>query len=78
MRQHTNALFPAIVQERIPYEPFTGIVDPDEVDWCLWLAWSFIVACGAYYFSGSRWCALLVEVAKRNWRESVAQHEHNQ
>ncbi|XP_037032734.1 thioredoxin domain-containing protein 15 isoform X1 [Bradysia coprophila] len=46
-----------------------------ETDYCLYLAWTFIVVCACYYFTKSRFYIQIVEMIKRNWRESGAQHE---
>lgn len=47
-----------------------------ERDIWLWVAWLFIIACACYYFSRSRFYNQIVEMIKRTWRESEAQHEH--
>uniref|UniRef100_A0A336MTV1 CSON001254 protein n=1 Tax=Culicoides sonorensis TaxID=179676 RepID=A0A336MTV1_CULSO len=47
-----------------------------ERDIWLWVAWLFIIACACYYFSRSRLYNQIVEMIKRTWRESEAQHEH--
>lgn len=52
-----------------------GEIDADEPDLCLWLAWTFILVCAAYYFTKSNVFNGIVEALKRNWRESEeAQH----
>uniref|UniRef100_A0A1A9WWV0 Thioredoxin domain-containing protein n=1 Tax=Glossina brevipalpis TaxID=37001 RepID=A0A1A9WWV0_9MUSC len=48
-----------------------------QMDHVLVLAWVFIFACSAYYFSKSRLCIQIIEMIKRNWRESEAQLEQN-
>lgn len=48
-----------------------------ETDYCLYLAWSFIMVCSCYYFTKSKLYIQIIETIKRNWRESEAQHEHN-
>lgn len=48
-----------------------------ETDFCLYLAWSFIMVCSCYYFTKSKLYTQIIETIKRNWRESEAQHEHN-
>lgn len=47
-----------------------------ETDYCLYLAWSFILVCACYYFTKSKIYTYIVEVIQRNWHESEAQHEH--
>ncbi|CAK1555554.1 unnamed protein product [Leptosia nina] len=48
-----------------------------ETDYFLILSWLFIVVCSIYYFMESKWWTMIVEMVQNNWRESVAQHEHN-
>ncbi|CAH4029903.1 unnamed protein product [Pieris brassicae] len=48
-----------------------------ETDFFLILSWLFIVVCSIYYFMESKWWTMIVEMVQNNWRESVAQHEHN-
>lgn len=48
-----------------------------EPDKYLYLAWSFIIICAGYYFTKSSLYTQIVEIIKRNWRESEAQHEQN-
>uniref|UniRef100_A0A1B0GD90 Thioredoxin domain-containing protein n=1 Tax=Glossina morsitans morsitans TaxID=37546 RepID=A0A1B0GD90_GLOMM len=48
-----------------------------QTDYVLVLAWVFIFACSSYYFSKSRLCIQIIEMVKRNWRESEAQLERN-
>uniref|UniRef100_A0A182MXT5 Thioredoxin domain-containing protein n=1 Tax=Anopheles dirus TaxID=7168 RepID=A0A182MXT5_9DIPT len=43
-------------------------------DYWLYVAWAFIVVCACYYFSKSSLYAQIIEMIKRNWRESAAQH----
>uniref|UniRef100_A0A182PKW6 Thioredoxin domain-containing protein n=1 Tax=Anopheles epiroticus TaxID=199890 RepID=A0A182PKW6_9DIPT len=43
-------------------------------DYWLYVAWVFILICLSYYFSKSALYAQIVEMIKRNWRESAAQH----
>lgn len=47
-----------------------------ERDIWLWISWLFIIVCACYYFSQSRFYKQIVEMIKRTWRESEAQHEH--
>ena len=54
--------------------PLSSEVEP-ETDFCLYLAWSFILICSFYYFTKSKLYIRFVEAIKRNWRESEAQHE---
>ncbi|XP_054738202.1 thioredoxin domain-containing protein 15 [Anastrepha obliqua] len=48
-----------------------------QVDYVLLLAWSFILLCVGNYFAKSRLCKQIVEMIKRNWRESEARMERN-
>uniref|UniRef100_A0A182Y5Z1 Uncharacterized protein n=1 Tax=Anopheles stephensi TaxID=30069 RepID=A0A182Y5Z1_ANOST len=43
-------------------------------DYWLYVAWAFILVCTCYYFSKSTLYAQIIEMIKRNWRESAAQH----
>uniref|UniRef100_A0A182WEU2 Thioredoxin domain-containing protein n=1 Tax=Anopheles minimus TaxID=112268 RepID=A0A182WEU2_9DIPT len=43
-------------------------------DYWLYVAWTFILVCTCYYFSKSTLYAQIIEMIKRNWRESAAQH----
>ncbi|XP_053679151.1 thioredoxin domain-containing protein 15 [Anopheles nili] len=43
-------------------------------DYWLYIAWLFIIMCTCYYFSKSTLYAQIIEMIKRNWRESAAQH----
>ncbi|XP_052889368.1 thioredoxin domain-containing protein 15 [Anopheles moucheti] len=43
-------------------------------DYWLYVAWAFIIVCTCYYFSKSTLYAQIIEMIKRNWRESAAQH----
>lgn len=45
-------------------------------DYVLILAWLFILSCAGFYFSKSQLFKQIVEMIKRNWRESEAQLEH--
>lgn len=46
-----------------------------EPDPYLYLAWAFIAVCGGYYFTKSKLYTQIIEMIKRNWQESEAQHE---
>lgn len=46
-----------------------------ETDYCLYLAWSFIIICAGFYFTKSKLFTQIVEMIQRNWRESEARHE---
>lgn len=46
-------------------------------DIVLILSWIFILSCAGFYFSKSQLFKKIVEIIKRNWRESEAQLEHN-
>lgn len=56
--------------------PVSSVVEK-ETDYFLVLSWLFIVMCSFYYFTQSNWCKMIVEMIQNNWRESEAQHEHN-
>lgn len=43
-------------------------------DYWLYMAWIFIVVCSCYYFSKSAFYVQIIEMIKRNWRESEAHH----
>ncbi|XP_055608315.1 thioredoxin domain-containing protein 15 [Uranotaenia lowii] len=45
-----------------------------KTDYWLYVAWIFIVVCGCYYFTKSVFYVQIVEMVKRNWRESEAHH----
>ncbi|XP_050323027.1 thioredoxin domain-containing protein 15 [Bactrocera neohumeralis] len=48
-----------------------------QVDYVLILAWAFILLCVGNYFAKSQLCKQIVEMIKRNWRESEARMERN-
>ncbi|XP_059048700.1 thioredoxin domain-containing protein 15 [Achroia grisella] len=56
--------------------PVSSVVEKD-TDHFLILSWLFIIVCGLYYFMQSKWWRMIVEMVQNNWRESEAQHEHN-
>lgn len=56
--------------------PVSSVVEK-ETDYFLVLSWLFIIVCSVYYFMQSRWWKMIVEMVQNNWRESAAQHEHN-
>ncbi|GBP78622.1 Thioredoxin domain-containing protein 15 [Eumeta japonica] len=56
--------------------PVSSILEK-ETDYFLVLSWIFIAICGFYYFMQSTWWKSIVESIQNNWRESAAQHEHN-
>lgn len=43
-----------------------------KTDYWLYVAWIFIIICTCYYFSKSSLYAQIIEMIKRNWRESAA------
>ncbi|XP_050098656.1 thioredoxin domain-containing protein 15 [Anopheles aquasalis] len=43
-------------------------------DYWLYVAWAFIILCACHYFSKSSLYAQIIEMIKRNWRESAAHH----
>ncbi|XP_058463486.1 thioredoxin domain-containing protein 15 [Malaya genurostris] len=43
-------------------------------DYWLYIAWVFIILCSCYYFSKSVLYVQIIEMIKRNWRESGAHH----
>ncbi|XP_058830277.1 thioredoxin domain-containing protein 15 isoform X2 [Topomyia yanbarensis] len=45
-----------------------------KIDYWLYVAWIFIVLCSCYYFSKSAFYVQIIEMIKRNWRESEAHH----
>jgi thiol-disulfide isomerase/thioredoxin len=56
--------------------PVSSVVEKD-IDYFLVLSWLFIIVCSIYYFVQSKWWRMVVEMVQNNWRESEAQHEHN-
>ncbi|CAK1587206.1 unnamed protein product [Parnassius mnemosyne] len=56
--------------------PVSSVVEKD-TDYFLVLSWLFIIVCSIYYFMQSKWWKMIVEMVQNNWRESEAQHEHN-
>lgn len=54
--------------------PLPNTIEKD-TDHCLWLAWVFIFLCASYHFLRSKYCAQIVEIVKRNWRESSETHQ---
>lgn len=64
----------------VTYKDFQGPVSSvleKETDYFLVLSWLFIFICAVYYFMQSQWWKMIVEMVQNNWRESEAQHEHN-
>lgn len=51
-----------------------------QCDYCLGLSWLFIIVCGIYFFSKSKYYLWIVETVQNTWRESEAQaqHEHTE
>lgn len=49
-----------------------------DTDYFLGLSWMFIFMCAVYYFTKSKWWKWIVETVQNTWRESEAQHEHNE
>lgn len=43
----------------------------NETDFCLFLAWGFILLCSVYYFTKSKTFVYITEMIKRNWIESA-------
>lgn len=60
-----------VVTSKAFLSPLSNVVE-EEVDICLYLAWSFILLCSCYYFTKSKMYLSIVEMIKRNWRESGA------
>lgn len=56
--------------------PVPSVIEK-ETDYFLVLSWLFIIFCSVYYFMHSKWWRMIVEMVQNNWRESEAQHEHN-
>ncbi|CAH1116098.1 unnamed protein product [Phaedon cochleariae] len=78
--KHTG--IPAVEKMAVTSADFSGPVTnvpPKEYDIFLILSWLFIIFCGGYYFTQSKWWRWIVEAIKSNWRESEAhaQHEHD-
>lgn len=58
--------------------PFVFVDRYEQVDFVLILSWLFILSCAAYCAAKTSFCKQIVEMIKRNWRESEeAQLEHN-
>lgn len=57
--------------------PVPSVLAKDTDIW-LGVSWVFIIVCGIYYFTKSKWWKSIIESIQRNWRESAAQanHEH--
>lgn len=75
--RHTG--IPAAEMSYVTSADFAGPVSSvpaKDTDVFLWLSWIFIVICGVYYFTKSKWWRWIVETVQRNWRESEAQAEH--
>lgn len=47
-----------------------------ETDYCLYMAWTFILICGFYFFTKTVLCKRIVDMIKRTWQESEAQAQH--
>lgn len=56
--------------------PVSSVIEKD-TDYFLVLSWLFIIVCAIYYFMQSKWWKMIIEMVQNNWRESEAQHEHN-
>lgn len=79
IHQHTNYTSNSLNTAFVTSEDFKGPLSNKivlERDPVLWLAWTFIILCSCYYFSRSRIYDQIVEMVKRSWRESGAQHDH--
>lgn len=80
VHKYTNLVAQSTSQQVfVTSEDFNGPLSNKVVyerDIWLYAAWLFIVFCACFYFSKSRLCAQIVEMIKRTWRESEAQHEH--
>ncbi|XP_013113253.2 uncharacterized protein LOC106091315 [Stomoxys calcitrans] len=72
--RHTG-LKPADVPKNLPTSPLVFSLE-NRTDYVLIMAWLFILSCAGYYFAQSRLCTQIVEMVKRNWRESE-ELEHN-
>lgn len=42
----------------------------NETDFCLFIAWGFILLCSVYYFTKSKTFLYITEMIRRNWIES--------
>ncbi|XP_032519365.2 thioredoxin domain-containing protein 15 [Danaus plexippus] len=71
--QHCQSL---LVTSKDFQGPVSSVVEK-ETDYFLILSWFFIIICSIYYFMESKWWKMIVEMVQNNWRESEAQHEHN-
>lgn len=69
--RHTG-LKPSDVPKHVNLSPLPITVE-HRTDYVLILAWMFILSCAGFYFSKSQLCKQIVEMIKRNWRESEAQ-----
>lgn len=79
IHQHTNHTSNSLNTAFVTSEDFKGPLSNKMVmerDPILWLAWMFIIFCSCFYFSRSTLYNQIVEMAKRSWRESGAQHDH--
>ncbi|VVC88614.1 unnamed protein product [Leptidea sinapis] len=65
-----------LVMSKDFHGPVPSVVE-QQTDYFLILSWIFIAVCSIYYFMESKWWTMIVEMVQNNWRESVAQHEHN-
>lgn len=79
IHRHTSLASNSLNTAYVTSEDFKGPLSNKMVferDPVLWMAWAFIVLCSCYYFSRSRLYNQFVDMVKRNWRESGAQHDH--
>lgn len=74
--RHTG-LKPGEVPKILGAFALLGFNNEAPTDYVLVLAWLFILTCAGYYFSQSQLCKQIVEMIKRNWRESEAQLDNN-
>jgi len=79
IHRHTNLEAYSMNSAYVTSDDFNGPLSNKvlyERDIWLYASWLFIIACGCYHFSRSRLYSQIVEMIKRTWRESEAQHEH--
>lgn len=70
---------PAVEKSTVTSADFAGpvtSVPSKDSDMFLIISWLFIIICGCYYFTKSKWWKWIVESIQSNWRESEAQAQH--
>uniref|UniRef100_A0A1B0CKP5 Thioredoxin domain-containing protein n=2 Tax=Lutzomyia longipalpis TaxID=7200 RepID=A0A1B0CKP5_LUTLO len=78
--KYTDMRSPLVHNAYVTSEDFNGPL-PSKVeydtDYYLYLAWIFIILCATYHFTKSHLYSQIIEMIKRNWRESEAQTEQD-